>query len=50
MLPVYGPFGVTVKLADARLSAPPAGPLRVYVEAGAIGVTAFDAAEAALAP
>ena len=42
--------GVTVKLPDATLSAPPLGPVSVKLLAGATGVTELETAEAALVP
>jgi hypothetical protein len=50
IVPVYNPFGVTVKFVEPAFKAPPAGPVSVYVVADAKGVAEFDAAEAALVP
>ncbi len=50
MVPVYTESGVTVKALDMEPTAPPLGPVSAKLLAGATGVTAFDAAEGALAP
>ena len=50
MFPVKAALGVTVKLAEAALSAPPVGPVKVNVLAGASGVTDPEALDAALVP
>jgi hypothetical protein len=50
MVPVYAPFGVTTKLLEAVLSAPPEGPVNVKLVAGVTGVTGLDAVEAGLVP
>ncbi len=39
-----------MKLVEAAFSAPPAGPVKVYVVAIGSGVTELEAADAALAP
>ena len=50
MAPVYTESGVTMKSVETTPIAPLLGPVSAKVSAGATGVTAFDAAEAALAP
>jgi hypothetical protein len=50
IVPVNGPFGINVKLAEAALSAPPVGPVKLKVVTGETGVAEFDVPEAALVP
>jgi hypothetical protein len=49
-VPVYAAFGVIVNRPDVPLIAPPAGPVKVKVLAGATGVTESDADDDALEP
>ena len=46
IVPLYTESGVTVKEPDAAPIAPPAGPVKVKLVAGAYGVAEFEAAEA----
>jgi hypothetical protein len=50
IVPVYGPLGETVKLADAAPMAPTDGPVKAYKVALGLGLTELEAAEEALVP
>jgi hypothetical protein len=50
IVPVYTAFGITVKFAEAMFNAPPVGPEKVKLLAGAAGVAELDALEATLIP